>query len=114
MTYKMMAAIAVLGLLCGPGLAAAADVKVEIRQATQTGPGDSLGTVTIGDGPAGVVFKTDLRGLPPGPHGFHVHQNGSCAPTAANGQTTPAGGAGGHLDPAQTGKHEGPEGHGHL
>jgi Cu-Zn family superoxide dismutase len=27
---------------------------------------------------------------------------------------TPAGAAGGHLDPAMTGKHEGPEGLGHL
>ena len=30
------------------------------------------------------------------------------------GQTNSAGGAGGHLDPQHTGKHEGPAGNGHL
>ncbi len=48
------------------------------------------------------------------PHGFHIHQNGSCQPTTANGQQVPAGAAGGHFDPQNTGKHEGPEGSGHL
>ena len=60
------------------------------------------------------MFKTALKGLPPGPHGFHVHENGSCAPGTANNQPVPAGGAGGHYDPQKTGKHEGPEGSGHL
>jgi Cu-Zn family superoxide dismutase len=31
-----------------------------------------------------------------------------------NGQPVPAGAAGGHLDPQKSGKHEGPEGSGHL
>ena len=59
-------------------------------------------------------IKTALKALPPGPHGFHVHQNGSCQPTTANNQPVPAGAAGGHYDPQNTGKHEGPEGSGHL
>ena len=97
-----------------PGFALAAELRVEIRQATPTGPGDSLGTVTIGDGPSGAIVTTALKGLPPGPRGFHIHENGSCQPTTANGQPVPAGGAGGHLDPQHTGKHEGPAGNGHL
>jgi Cu-Zn family superoxide dismutase len=109
-----VAAIALVSLFLLPGLAAAAELRAEIRQATPTGPGDPLGTVTISDGPGGAVVKTALKGLPPGPHGFHIHENGSCQPTTANGQPVPAGGAGGHLDPRHTGKHEGPEGSGHL
>jgi Cu-Zn family superoxide dismutase len=97
-----------------PGFALAAELRVEIHQATPTGPGDSLGTVTISDGPNGAIVTTALKGLPPGPHGFHIHENGSCQPTTANGQPVPAGGAGGHLDPQHTGKHEGPAGNGHL
>jgi Cu-Zn family superoxide dismutase len=94
--------------------ASAAELRVEMRQATGSGPGAPVGTVTISDSPSGLTFKTALKGLPPGPHGFHVHENGSCDPSTANGQPVPAGAAGGHLDPQHSGKHEGPEGSGHL
>src|SRR3984893_14640015 len=80
-----------------------------MRQATPIGAGEALAVQTVSDGPGGAVVTTVLRGLPPGPHGFHIHENGSCQPTTANGQPVPAGGAGGHLDPQHTGKHEGPE-----
>jgi Cu-Zn family superoxide dismutase len=92
----------------------AADLQAEMRLATPTGPGGTIGTVTISEGSGGAVFRIGLKGLPPGTHGFHVHENASCAPGMANGQPVPAGGAGGHLDPAHTGHHEGPTGHGHL
>src|SRR5690242_12688051 len=114
MRYRTVAALTALALLWGPGFAAAAELRVEMRQATPSGPGEVLGTVTIADGPAGAVFKPTLKGLPPGPHGFHVHQTGSCAPSTADGKPVPAGGAGGHFDPQSAGKHEGPEGQGHL
>ena len=48
------------------------------------------------------------------PHGFHVHENANCGPTYLNGVRIPAGAAGGHLDPDETGSHEGPTGQGHL
>ena len=92
----------------------AAELRAEIKQATPTGTGDTLGTVTISDSAGGAAIKTVLKGLPPGPHGFHIHENGSCQPTTANGQPVPAGAAGGHFDPQHAGKHEGPEGNGHL
>jgi superoxide dismutase, Cu-Zn family len=96
----------------GPALAL--ELRAEIKQATPTGTGDALGTMTISDGAGGATVKTALKGLPPGPHGFHIHQNGSCQPATANNQPVPAGAAGGHFDPQNTGKHEGPEGNGHL
>ncbi|MGI4803021.1 MAG: superoxide dismutase [Cu-Zn] SodC [Janthinobacterium lividum] len=103
-------------LLCGAGLqvASAADLQAQMRLATPSGPGESIGTVTVSQGAQGAVFKTDLKGLPPGPHGFHLHENGSCEASTANGQVVPAGAAGGHLDPAHSGHHEGPEHAGHL
>ena len=63
-------------LVAGPALAA--ELRAEIKQTTPTGTGESLGTVTLSDGAGGAAVKTALKGLPPGPHGFHVHQNGSC------------------------------------
>ena len=105
---------AIIVLAGSAGLAGAAELRAEMRQATPTGPGDALGTVTISDGAGGATVKTALKGLPAGPHGFHIHENGSCQPGTANNQPVPAGGAGGHFDPQKTGKHEGPQGSGHL
>lgn len=62
----------------------------------------------------GVVFQPDLHGLPPGLHGFHVHENPSCQPKAKDGKMVAALGAGGHLDPLKTGVHGTPWGNGHL
>lgn len=97
-----------------PPAAAAPELSVTLMRATPTGPGESIGTVTISNSPAGAVFALNLTGLPAGAHGFHVHQTGDCAPTHDNGAATPAGAAGGHFDPANTGRHAGPEGDGHL
>jgi superoxide dismutase, Cu-Zn family len=94
--------------------ALAADLTVTMRKATQDGTSDTLGTVVITTSDAGAAFKLNLHGLPPGPHGFHVHENANCGPTLLNGVRIPAGAAGDHLDPDNTGKHLGPMGEGHL
>lgn len=109
-----LSAIAVGVLTVGAATGHAAELRAELRAATPTGPGDALGTVTVADSPQGALFTTALRGLPPGSHGFHVHENGSCDASTVNGGPVSAGAAGGHLDPQQTKRHEGPEGHGHL
>jgi len=105
---------AVVALLAGTPVALAADLRATMDRATPEGPGEPIGTVTVTVGQAGAVFKLDLKGLPPGPHGFHVHENGACGPTTANATRVPAGAAGGHWDTEHTGKHEGPEGNGHI
>ncbi len=94
--------------------ARAEDITVKMSKATQSGTGDPVGTVTISDTDKGASFKLALHGLPPGTHGFHVHENGNCGPTFYSGILIPAGAAGGHLDPDHTGKHLGPDGEGHL
>src|SRR5260370_30636424 len=97
----------------GTGLATAAELRADMHKATGTGPGEAIGTVTIADGASGAAVKAALTGLPAGPHGFHIHENGSCQPTTANGQPVPAGGAGGPFDPPKSGKDGGPGGGGH-
>jgi superoxide dismutase, Cu-Zn family len=109
--YVAMASLATLIAL--PTQATAA-LTVTMHKATQEGTSDTLGTVIITDTNGGAAFKLALHGLPPGPHGFHVHENANCGPTFINTVRIPAGAAGGHFDPDETGKHEGPMGEGHL
>ena len=90
------------------------DVTVTVNAVDQDGVGEAAGEVIITESEYGLVFTPDLKGLPPGLHGFHVHQNASCEPQAKDGTTTPAGAAGGHYDPKSTGKHGAPWGDGHL
>jgi Cu-Zn family superoxide dismutase len=92
----------------------AADITVKMFKATQDGTGASLGVVTITSTNAGAAFELNLHGLPPGPHGFMAHENADCGPTYINGVRIPAGAAGAPLDPANTGRHEGPLGEGYL
>ena len=80
----------------------------------ENGVGAEVGKVTMSETRYGVVFTPELTGLAPGLHGFHVHENPSCAPSTKDGKTVPAGAAGGHLDPKKTGQHGAPWGDGHL
>jgi superoxide dismutase, Cu-Zn family len=105
--------IATAGLLAA-SLALAADLTVTVKLAEKQGDGATLGTVRIAETPYGLAFYPDLKGLPPGLHGFHIHEKPSCAPADNNGTPPPAFAAGGHLDPAGTKKHGEPWGDGHL
>ena len=64
------------------------------------GHGKSIGTIQEEDSFCGVLLTPNLHDLPPGVHGFHVHEKPDCA---NNGMA-----AGGHLDPAHTNEHNGP------
>lgn len=100
--------------LAASSLALAAEITVPVSTATKDGAGPALGTVRIVETAYGLAFYPDLKGLPPGLHGFHIHEKPSCAPADNNGTPTPAFAAGGHLDPAGTRKHGEPWGDGHL
>ncbi|WP_162063797.1 superoxide dismutase family protein [Vibrio taketomensis] len=67
--------------------------------------GNSAGTIVITASQYGTVFTPNLTGLTPGQHGFHVHTNPSCDSVEKDGKTVVGGAAGGHYDPANTGKH---------
>ena len=94
--------------------ALAASTDVDMNLVTSQAIGQSIGTVKISETDKGLEFAPDLKALPPGEHGFHVHANGSCQPAMKDGKATAAGAAGGHFDPGHTEKHEGPNGMGHL
>lgn len=65
----------------------------------------AIGTVNVSQSPYGLVFTPNLKGLTAGIHGFHVHENPSCAAKEKDGKLTAGLGAGGHYDPKKTGKH---------
>jgi len=112
---KSVAILSVCALaLIAASTTAAQPVVVEIRAAESAGTGAVLGTVTIRSTPYGTLFTPNLKGLPPGVHGFHVHENPSCDLKEQDGKMVPALAAGGHFDPGKTGKHLGPRGDGHL
>lgn len=90
-------------------------LRVTLYEATAKGQGPEIGHVMINESPYGLVFTPELKNLPMGNHGFHVHDKPSCDPVTMDGKTTPAGAAGGHLDPQKTGRHSYPwDDKGHL
>lgn len=64
--------------------------------------GKTLGTLELRSTPNGVLISGELSGLPPGPHGFHIHEKGACTPNfdAAGGHFNPTGAEHGFRDPA--------------
>ncbi|EPP1033672.1 superoxide dismutase [Cu-Zn] SodC [Cronobacter turicensis] len=109
---KRLTLAAMALLTCG--VVQAVSQEVDLHLATDQGVGQSVGTVKITETDKGLEFAPDLKGLPPGEHGFHIHANGSCEPAMKDGKMAAAEAAGGHFDPQKTGKHAGPEGDGHL
>jgi Cu-Zn family superoxide dismutase len=89
-------------------------IKIQMNSVDEKGVAKPIGTVTATDTGYGLMLKPALAGLPPGLHGFHVHENPTCDPGEKDGHMHAAHAAGGHYDPAKTGRHEGPYGQGHL
>ncbi|HUS96029.1 MAG TPA: superoxide dismutase [Cu-Zn] SodC [Hyphomicrobiaceae bacterium] len=91
-------------------------IEIPMHLISEKGVGASVGVIRASETKNGFLrLDLDLTNeLPPGGHGFHIHENGDCG--TANKDGTPVAGlaAGGHYDPEKTGKHEGPSGKGHL
>ncbi|HYM48554.1 MAG TPA: superoxide dismutase [Cu-Zn] SodC [Burkholderiaceae bacterium] len=99
--------------LCAAASASLAATTIAINAVDDKGVGKAIGTISLEDGKDGLVLTTDLKGLTPGEHGMHVHENGSCDAKEKDGKMVAGLTAGGHFDPDTAGKHEGPQGKGH-
>ncbi len=104
---------ALLPLLLWPVISSAYETSAEIHAINEKGEDTLLGRIGIRETPEGIQLSPSLRGLPPGQHGFHLHENPSCEPGEKEGIVQAGLGAGSHYDPDKTGKHLGPAGQGH-
>lgn len=93
-------------LAAGPALAA--KITVTMNAIDTAGIGQPIGTIDARDTRQGLALTPKLSGLPTGPHGIHIHQNGDCGPKEQDGKPVAGLAAGGHFDPMTTGKHKGP------
>ena len=100
--------------LLAANAAIGAERTVTVHMVDAKGVGPAVGSVRIAETRYGLAFYPALKGLPPGLHGFHVHENPSCASVERDGVSVPALAAGGHLDPQATKQHGEPWGDGHL
>jgi Cu-Zn family superoxide dismutase len=114
MNMRNLFVLLLFGVITTTGTAWGASVYVTISKVDSDGVGDSIGIIEFQDSAKGLKVWPQLRGLTQGQHGIHVHQNPSCAPAAVDGNVVPGLAAGGHFDPNQIGRHEGPTGQGHL
>jgi superoxide dismutase, Cu-Zn family len=105
-------AVATLCALVAPAYAAKS-IKVTMNAISADGVGKAVGTITIKEGKEGVTLEPKLKDLPPGEHGFHVHEKPSCDPADKDGKKTAGQAAGAHYDPDGTKAHKGPGGGGH-
>jgi Cu-Zn family superoxide dismutase len=108
--------LAIASALLFSGTAMASEtVTVPVHLIDAKGIGKAVGTIGLSDTQNGYLrLNLDLTNeLPPGGHGFHIHENGDCGPATKDGAPVAGLAAGGHFDPDKTGKHEGPSGHGH-
>lgn len=82
-------------------MATAASAQTATAAISPTSGNSAKGTVTFARRGDKVTVSAQLSGLPPGKHGFHIHEKGDCsAPDATS--------AGGHFNP--TGKPHGAPG----
>jgi len=103
-----------IAIFAAAGSVFAAEVMIEVNLVTADGVGQQIGHIRAADTQYGLLLKPNLRSLPPGAHGFHLHENPSCEPAKKDDKMTAAQAAGAHFDPDKSGKHEGPYANGHV
>jgi superoxide dismutase, Cu-Zn family len=106
--------IGILIVIFAASCSYAEEVTVSVNLVHAGGMGKEIGTVSLTDSPYGLILTPRLTSLPPGVHGFHVHQMPDCGAAKEGEKMVPALAAAGHYDPEGTGRHEGPYGKGHL
>ena len=110
----MKRAVILVACFLSAAVVSGAETTVAVKIADAKGVGPAVGSVRIVETRYGLAFYPALVGLPPGLHGFHVHENPSCAPAERDAVSVAALAAGGHLDPQETKRHGEPWGDGHL
>ena len=109
----MLSALWLSGCASSAPQSAAATQTVIMHAVNSQGIAERIGTVTLEDSAEGLMLNTHLQHLPPGPHGFHIHETASCQPAEKDGKMGAALGAGSHYNPNHA-PHHGTPMNGHL
>lgn len=114
MRSPSLIAVIATASLCASGMALAQQqATVEINRISGSGIGEKIGTVRITEEGKGIKLTVAVKGIKPGPHGFHVHEKGECGPGMKDGKAAAGLAAGPHFDPDGKKTHKGPHGAGH-
>ncbi|HKK36584.1 MAG TPA: superoxide dismutase family protein [Paracoccaceae bacterium] len=89
MTPRHAPLVLASALLAAP--AAMAQDAPTARATLENADGMTVGQATLRELPAGLLVMIDVQDLPPGAHGFHIHETGACSPDfqAAGGHFAP-------------------------
>ncbi|HEV2132400.1 MAG TPA: superoxide dismutase family protein [Longimicrobiaceae bacterium] len=80
------------GTTAQPGATTGLGTGQEIQVQMINSQGQNIGTARLAEEGQGVRIAIQVSNLPPGPHGFHIHQTGQCEPPGFQS-------AGGHFAP---------------
>lgn len=104
----------IVAILTGCKPAENASMRADVFLIVNNKSEQNIGQVMFRNKNNSLEVSVDLKGLPVGEHGFHIHENPSCEPGVdAKGIMVAAQKAGGHYDPEHTDKHLGPNQKGH-
>ena len=112
-TFCALTSLALAGCSHSPLSSSMAEHRTILHAVSAQGIGQPIGTVQFKDSADGLVIMTQLSQLPPGPHGLHIHEKGSCEPAEKDGKMGAARAAGGHFNPTYM-QHHGTPLNGHL
>ncbi|MFN7103210.1 MAG: superoxide dismutase family protein [Pseudorhizobium sp.] len=91
---RIVEAAVLSAAILSPAVAQEATTSPDLARATFIdADGNSIGTATLQDTPNGLIIQGKVTNLPPGVHGFHVHETGQCDPEGGFQS------AGGHFAP---------------
>ncbi len=94
------AAAALSILIAASGVAAGSAQAEMVSVALKTAAGADAGSITLTEGPTGVLLHVEAKGLTPGWHAMHFHEKGDCTdPKLAN--------AGAHINMKDHGRQHG-------
>lgn len=77
MTSRLVSASLTAGLFFNMAVSAYAAGEAATA-ALKTVDGQDAGTATFTEATAGILIKLELKGLAPGWHGLHIHEDGKC------------------------------------